>query len=45
MHHDKKMVAGRLNFVLPTSIGATTIVDDVTEKEMKATLKGLGFKK
>ena len=39
MQHDKKMVAGRLHFVLPTAIGATTIVDDVTEKEMKAALK------
>jgi 3-dehydroquinate synthase len=45
MHHDKKMVAGRLNFVLPTAIGATTIVDDVTEKEMKAALRAVGFKK
>jgi 3-dehydroquinate synthase len=45
MRHDKKMVNGRLHFVLPTAIGATTIVDDVTEKEMKATLKALGFKK
>ena len=33
MRHDKKVVAGRLHFVLPTAIGATTIVDDVTEKE------------
>jgi 3-dehydroquinate synthase len=31
MRHDKKVVAGRLHFVLPTAIGATTIVDDVTE--------------
>jgi 3-dehydroquinate synthase len=45
MQHDKKMVAGRLHFVLPTAIGATTIVDDVSEKEMKAALKALGFKK
>ena len=36
MQHDKKIVAGTLHFVLPTAIGATTIVDDVTEKEMKA---------
>jgi 3-dehydroquinate synthetase len=43
MRHDKKMVAGRLNFVLPTAIGATTIVDDVTEKEMRAALKRVGF--
>jgi 3-dehydroquinate synthase len=43
MQHDKKMVAGRLHFVLPIAIGATTIVDDVTEKEMKAALKRVGF--
>ena len=44
MKHDKKMVAGRLHFVLPTAIGATAIVDDVTEKEMKAALKTVGFR-
>jgi 3-dehydroquinate synthase len=45
MQHDKKMVAGRLHFVLPTAVGATTIVDDVTEKEMKTALAKVGFKK
>jgi 3-dehydroquinate synthase len=45
MHHDKKVVAGRLHFVLPTAIGATTIVDDVTEKEMKDALKRVGFRR
>jgi 3-dehydroquinate synthase len=44
MKHDKKVVAGRLHFVLPTTIGATTIVDDVTENEMKASLKKAGFR-
>jgi 3-dehydroquinate synthase len=44
MQHDKKMIAGRLHFVLPTAIGATAIVDDVTEKEMKKALKRLGLK-
>jgi 3-dehydroquinate synthase len=44
MKHDKKMVAGRLHFVLPTAVGATTIVDDVTEKEMRTALKSVGFK-
>ncbi|MBZ5560218.1 MAG: 3-dehydroquinate synthase [Acidobacteriia bacterium] len=43
--HDKKMVAGRLHVVLPTAIGATAIVDDVTEKEMRAALKAVGFAK
>lgn len=45
MRHDKKMVAGRLHFVLPTAIGATTIVDDVTEKEMSRALERVGFRK
>ena len=31
MQHDKKIVAGKLHFVLPTAIGATAIVDDVKE--------------
>jgi len=45
MRHDKKVIAGRLHFVLPTTIGATAIVDDVTEKEMTAALLEVGFKK
>jgi 3-dehydroquinate synthase len=45
MQHDKKVVAGRLHFVLPTAIGATAIVDDVTEKEIRAALKQVGFAK
>ncbi|MBW8863090.1 MAG: 3-dehydroquinate synthase, partial [Acidobacteria bacterium] len=45
MQHDKKVVAGRLHFVLPTAVGATTIVDDVTEKELRAALKQAGFAK
>ena len=45
MRHDKKVVAGRLHFVLPTALGATSIVDDVTEKELKKALSRLGLKK
>jgi 3-dehydroquinate synthase len=45
MRHDKKMIAGQLHFVLPTAIGAWTIVNDVTEKETKAALARVGFKK
>jgi len=44
MKRDKKVVAGRLHFVLPTTVGATTIVDDVTEKEMRAALAAAGFR-
>jgi 3-dehydroquinate synthase len=45
MKHDKKVVNGRLNFVLPTAIGATAIVDDVSEKEMRRALRQLGLRK
>ena len=41
--HDKKVVAGRLHFVLATTVGATAIVDDVTEEELRAALKAVGF--
>jgi 3-dehydroquinate synthase len=43
MQHDKKMVAGRLHFVLPVAIGATRIVDDVTADEMISALARVGF--
>jgi 3-dehydroquinate synthase len=45
MRRDKKVVAGRLHYVLPTAIGATAIVDDVTEKELKAAMTAVGFKR
>jgi 3-dehydroquinate synthase len=45
MQHDKKIVAGRLHFVLPTAIGATAIVDDVKEPELRTALKKVGFAK
>jgi 3-dehydroquinate synthase len=45
MQHDKKIVAGRLHFVLPTAIGATEIVDDVKEPELRSALRKVGFAK
>jgi 3-dehydroquinate synthase len=45
MRHDKKVVAGTLHYVLPTAIGATSIVNDVTEEEMTKALVRVGFKK
>jgi 3-dehydroquinate synthase len=45
IRHDKKVVAGTLHFVLPTAIGAWAIVDDVTEKEIRAALLKVGFRK
>lgn len=44
MRHDKKIVAGRLHFVLPTAVGATAIVDDVTERELADALAAVGFR-
>ncbi len=44
IRRDKKVVNGRLHFVLAIEIGATTTVDDVTEDELRAALKRLGLK-
>jgi 3-dehydroquinate synthase len=44
MKHDKKVAAGRLHFVLATAVGATAIVDDVTEREIAAALRNVGFR-
>ena len=45
MQHDKKIVAGTLHFVLPTAVGATAIVDDVKEAELRSALKKVGLGK
>jgi 3-dehydroquinate synthase len=45
MQHDKKIVAGKLHFVLPTAIGATTIVDNVKESELRTALRKSGMGK
>ena len=44
MRRDKKVVHGRLHFVLAIEIGATMTVDDVTEDELRDVLKRLGLK-
>ena len=38
MHRDKKAVAGRLRFVLPTRIGHVELVDGVPEADVRAVL-------
>jgi 3-dehydroquinate synthase len=43
IRRDKKVVEGRLHYVLATRIGATTTVDDVTEDEIRAALARLGL--
>lgn len=44
MTHDKKVIDGKLHFVLPTTIGATVIVNDVTAKEIRKALTHLGLR-
>ena len=41
---DKKVSAGTLHFVLPTSIGTTRIATDVTRKELSAALASIGLR-
>jgi len=41
---DKKVIAGHLHFVLPTAIGRTTTVTDVTNKELVAAARGMGLR-
>ena len=44
IRRDKKVVNGRLHFVIAIEIGATMTVDDVTEDEIRAVLRRLGLK-
>ena len=41
---DKKVLAGRLHFVLPTAIGSTSTVSDVTPEELIQALLAIGTK-
>jgi 3-dehydroquinate synthase len=43
MRLDKKVVNGILHYVLATDIGAWTIANDVTEKELAKALRKIGF--
>jgi 3-dehydroquinate synthase len=44
MGRDKKVVAGRLHFVLPTSLGTTEVVTDVSDKELRTALAAAGLR-
>jgi 3-dehydroquinate synthase len=41
---DKKVVSGRLHFVLAASIGSTVIVSDVTTRELVHAMRAIGMK-
>jgi 3-dehydroquinate synthase len=44
MRRDKKVVAGKLHFVLPDGIGSTRVVTDVTSEELGAALAAIGVR-
>lgn len=44
VRRDKKVVNGRLHFVIAIEVGATMTVDDVTEHELRGALERLGLK-
>jgi 3-dehydroquinate synthase len=44
IRRDKKVVQGRLHYVLPIAIGAVTTVDDVSEAELEQALRKTGMK-
>jgi 3-dehydroquinate synthetase len=44
IRRDKKVVNGRLHFVLGTGLGSATVVDDVSEEEIRAALVRVGLK-
>lgn len=44
MRRDKKVVGGRLHFVLPVAIGRTEVVDDVSERELADALRTIGLR-
>lgn len=45
IQRDKKVVAGRLHFVLPLGIGQVTTVDDVKGKELERAMRKVGMRK
>jgi 3-dehydroquinate synthase len=44
VRRDKKVVNGRLHFVIAIEVGATMTIDDVTEDELRAVLVRLGLR-
>jgi 3-dehydroquinate synthetase len=40
--HDKKVIQGRLHYVLPKALGVCKVVSDVTREELAAALVAVG---
>jgi 3-dehydroquinate synthase len=45
IRRDKKVVSGRLHFVLPVALGRATVVDDVAESELAEALARTGLRR
>jgi 3-dehydroquinate synthase len=45
VRRDKKVVGGRLHFVLPQGIGRVVLADDVQEKELARALRSIGLRR
>ena len=45
MSRDKKVIAGTLHFVLPTSIGSTEVATDITPTEITEALLEIGVRR
>jgi 3-dehydroquinate synthase len=44
MKRDKKVLDGRLHYVLPVRLGETVVVPDVSEQELRAALEQVGLR-
>ncbi len=44
IRRDKKVVAGKLHFVLPVAIGRTEVVDDVSQRELVKAMNAIGMR-
>jgi 3-dehydroquinate synthetase len=43
IRHDKKVLRGKLHFVLPTGLGHVEIVDNVSASELERAMKQTGM--
>jgi 3-dehydroquinate synthase len=44
IRHDKKVIAGKLHFVLPVGIGQVEMVNDVSQRELVRAMKAVGMR-
>lgn len=44
IRRDKKVIAGKLHFVLPVGVGKTEVVNDVSQRELVRAMKAIGMR-